>query len=250
MAKSFGFLRNRDMDNNVDTSPGSKMTASQWAGVVLVYLLIPLILFVCNGNVAWWQAWGFSVLIFLAGVGPRVGVEIRFPGLMVERMKFGKGRAVMAWDRVLAPLMAISISFPLVIVAGIDHRFGWTAAFPLWVHLLGLAMILFGYAISSWAMLENRYFSSEVYIQMDRGHKVCDTGPYRYVRHPSYAGNAIAMVGIVLALNSLWTIIPVVFALVVTVIRTTLEDRALYKELPGYPEYTHRVIYRLLPGIW
>jgi protein-S-isoprenylcysteine O-methyltransferase Ste14 len=239
------------MESNAETSPdGQKMTATQWAGVVLVYLLIPLILFVCNGSLTWWQGWGFSILIFLAGVGPRVGVEIRFPGLMTERMKFGKGRTVMGWDRVLAPLMAISISFPLVIVAGLDHRYGWTAAFPLWVNLLGLALILVGYAISSWAMLENRYFSSEVYIQMDRGHRVCDTGPYRYVRHPSYAGNAVAMIGIVLALNSLWTIISVVFALLVTLIRTALEDRALARALPGYQEYARQVLYRLVPGIW
>jgi protein-S-isoprenylcysteine O-methyltransferase Ste14 len=239
------------MEANPDTpSESKKMTATQWGGVILLYLFIPLILFVCNGSMAWWQGWGFSILIFLAGVGTRVGTEIRFPGLMAERLKWGKGRAVMDWDRVLAPLMAISISFPLIIVAGLDHRFGWTAAFPLWVNLLGLALILFGYAISSWAMLENRYFSSEVYIQMDRGHTVCDTGPYRFVRHPSYAGNAMAMIGIVLSLNSLWTIIPVVFALVVTLIRTTLEDGTLFKELPGYQEYTHRVIYRLVPGIW
>jgi len=239
------------MERNTDTpSESKKMTAIQWGGVVLVYSLVPFVLFVCNGSVAWWQAWGFSVLIFLAGVGTRVGVEIRFPGLMAERLKWGKGRAVLGWDRVLAPLMAVSVSFPLVIVAGLDHRFGWTAAFPLWVNSLGLFLILFGYAFSSWAMLENRYFSSLVYIQMDRGHAVCDTGPYRYVRHPGYAGSAVSVIGIVLALDSLWTIIPALFALLVTLIRTTLEDRALIETLPGYREYSHRVLYRLFPGIW
>jgi len=239
------------MERNTDTpSESKKMTAIQWSGVVLVYSLVPFILFVCNGSVAWWQAWGFSILIFLAGVGTRAGVEIRFPGLMAERFKWGKGRTVLGWDRVLAPLMAISISFPLIIVAGLDHRFGWTAAFPLWVNSLGLFLILFGYAFSSWAMLENRYFSSLVYIQMDRGHTVCDTGPYRYVRHPGYAGTFLSVIGIVLALDSLWTIIPALFALLVTLIRTTLEDRALLKALPGYEEYSHRVLSRLLPGIW
>ena len=232
------------------TSESKKMTATQWAGVVLLYLFIPFVLFACNGSVDWWQGWGFSILIFLAGVGTRGGVEIRFPGLMAERLKWGKGRAVKAWDRVLAPLMAISISFPLIIVAGLDHRYGWTVAFPLWVNLLGLAFILFGYAFSSWAMLENRYFSSMVYIQMDRGHTVCDTGPYRYVRHPGYAGSAVSVIGIVLALNSLWTIIPAILAFLVTLIRTTLEDRTLIKALPGYREYSHRVICRLFPGVW
>lgn len=36
----------------------------------------------------------------------------------------------------------------------------------------------------------------------------------------------------------------------VLVIRTTLEDRFLHEQLPGYPAYAARTRYRLLPGIW
>ncbi|MEZ4712965.1 MAG: isoprenylcysteine carboxylmethyltransferase family protein [Caldilineaceae bacterium] len=93
-------------------------------------------------------------------------------------------------------------------------------------------------------------FSSVVRIQTERGHVVCDSGPYRFVRHPGYAGNMLALFGIVLALNSLWTIIPAAVALVITVIRTVLEDQTLQEELPGYPEYARRVRYRLFPGIF
>jgi protein-S-isoprenylcysteine O-methyltransferase Ste14 len=89
-----------------------------------------------------------------------------------------------------------------------------------------------------------------VRIQADRGHAVCDSGPYRIVRHPGYAGNLLAMPGIVLALDSAWTLIPVAVALVVTVIRTVLEDRTLQNELPGYRQYANHVRYRLLPGIY
>ena len=89
-----------------------------------------------------------------------------------------------------------------------------------------------------------------VRIQTDRGHVVCDSGPYRIVRHPGYAGNLMAMPGIVLALDSAWTLVPAGLALVVAVIRTALEDQTLQKELPGYPEYTSRVRYRLFPGIY
>jgi len=56
--------------------------------------------------------------------------------------------------------------------------------------------------------------------------------------------------GIVLALGSVWTVIPVVVALVIAILRTALEDRTLQKELPGYREYAHRVRYRLFPGIY
>ena len=107
-----------------------------------------------------------------------------------------------------------------------------------------------GYAFATWALVENRFFSSMVRIQTERGHAVCDSGPYRIVRHPGYAGNLLAMPGIVLALDSVWTLIPAAVALVVTIIRTALEDRTLKDELPGYREYTSRVKYRLIPGFY
>lgn len=139
-----------------------------------------------------------------------------------------------AWDKVLAPLMALSVSFPLVIVAGLDHRFGWSPLFPGGLIALGFLLVALGYAFATWALMENRFFSSVVRIQVDRGHVVCDSGPYRYVRHPGYAGSALALPGIVLALGSTWTLIPAMVALIVAVIRTSLEDQTLLDELPGY----------------
>jgi protein-S-isoprenylcysteine O-methyltransferase Ste14 len=146
--------------------------------------------------------------------------------------------------------MALSVSFPLVIVAGLDHRYGWSPVFPLWLIVLGFLLILLGYAFATWALIENRFFSSVVRIQVDRGHVVCDSGPYRIVRHPGYAGNVLALPGIVLALSSMWTIIPAVAALIIAVIRTVLEDQTLQDELPGYRDYTQRVRYRLIPRIY
>jgi protein-S-isoprenylcysteine O-methyltransferase Ste14 len=157
---------------------------------------------------------------------------------------------VKPWDKVLAPLMALSLSFPLVIVAGLDHRYGWSPLFPTWLNIVGLLLVALGYAFATWAFAENRFFSSVVRIQTDRGHVVCDSGPYRIVRHPGYAGNLLALPGLVLALDSAWTLIPAGVALVVALLRTALEDRTLQEELPGYREYKSRVRYRLLPGVY
>jgi protein-S-isoprenylcysteine O-methyltransferase Ste14 len=99
-------------------------------------------------------------------------------------------------------------------------------------------------------LAENRFFFSVVRIRMDRGHMVCDSGPYRIVRHPGYAGNILPLPGIVLALGSVWAFIPAAVALIIAVIRTVLEDHTLQEELPGYREYSHRVRYRLIPGIY
>ena len=224
----------------------------QWIGLVVVYLSIPLVLLVCGGDFGWWQAWVYSLLIVAAGIGGRIWAERRHPGLLAERQNMEKVQSAKAWDKVLAPLMALSVGFPfpLVIVAGLDHRFVWSPVFPLWLIVLGFILISLGYAFAMWALAENRFFSSPVRIQTDRGHVVCDSGPYRIVRHPGYAGNILSLLGIVLALGSVWTLIPAMVALIITVIRTALEDRTLQEELPGYTEYARRVRYRLIPGIY
>jgi protein-S-isoprenylcysteine O-methyltransferase Ste14 len=170
--------------------------------------------------------------------------------LQADRMKFGRGQQVAPWDRVLAPLMAFSVVYPLVIVAALDHRHGWTTPLPTWVNVVGLLLCALGYGFGTWALVENRFFSSTVRIQTDRGHQVCDSGPYRFVRHPGYAGTVLAVVGIPLALDTLWAFVAAGFALIVSVIRTALEDRTLMKELVGYREYARRVRYRLFPGLW
>ena len=222
----------------------------QWIGIVAVYLSIPLTLVACGGDFDWWQFWVYALLIVGVGIGSRIWGEWRHPGLTVERQDIEKMKGAKAWDKLLAPLMALSVGFPPVIVAGLDHRNGWSSPFPLWLGLLGFILILIGYAFAGWAFVENRFFSSVVRIQTDRGHVVCNSGAYRILRHPGYAGNILALIGIVFALNSLWTLIPAAVALFITVIRTELEDRALQAELPGYLEYAQRVRYRLIPWIY
>ena len=222
----------------------------QWIRLILAYLLIPAILLVCGGDFGWWQAWLYSLLIVVAGIGGRMWSEQRHPGLLAERQNIENFRNAKAWDKVLAPLMAVSVGYPMVFVAGLDHRYNWSSEFPLWLIVIGFILISFGYSFATWALAENRYFSSVVRIQTDRGHKVCDSGPYRFVRHPGYAGSILALFGIVLALSSVWTLIPAAVASIIAVFRTVLEDRTLQDELPGYRNYARRVSYRLVPWIY
>jgi protein-S-isoprenylcysteine O-methyltransferase Ste14 len=226
------------------------LSPRQWIRLIFTYLLIPLILFASAGDFRWWQAWIFTLLIFAAGIGARLWAEKRHPGLMAERASSIDAQDVKPWDKVLAPLMAVSTTFPLVIVAGLDHRFGWSPVFPLWLNIVGFILIGAGYAFASWGLAENRFASGVVRIQKERGHVVCDTGPYRIVRHPGYAGNILALFGIALALSSVWTLIPAAVAVAITVTRTALEDRTLQEELPGYRVYARNVHYRLIPGIY
>jgi len=222
----------------------------QWIRLFVLYLLIPLILLICGGDLGWWQAWLYSLLIVVAGLGGHMWAEQRHPGLLAERQNIENFQNAKAWDKVLAPLMAVTVGYPMVFVAGLDHRYNWSSEFPLWLIVIGFILISFGYAFAGWALAENRFFSSVVRIQTDRGHVVCDSGPYQFMRHPGYAGNILALFGIVLALGSVWTLIPAAVASIIAVIRTALEDQTLLDELPGYRDYARRVRYRLIPWIY
>jgi protein-S-isoprenylcysteine O-methyltransferase Ste14 len=136
------------------------------------------------------------------------------------------------------------------LTAGLDARFGPSADFSLPIELAALVVILAGYALGSYALMENRFFSGMVRIQTDRGHRVVSSGPYTWVRHPGYAGALLTYLATPLLLDSVWAFLPVVLLLIVLVVRTRLEDQTLQAELPGYSEYARRVRYRLLPGIW
>ena len=234
----------------INKNPVIKLKPFQWFNIVILYLSIPTVLLICGWDLSWWQAWVFFVLIVTAGIVGRLWAEHKHPGILAERHRYLKAQDVKSWDKLLAPLMALSISFPLMITAGFDHRFFWSHPFPVWMNLLGFTIIAFGYTFATWALIENRFFSTLVRIQKDRGHEVCKSGPYRIVRHPGYAGNMLALPGLVLALGSVWTLIPVLIAIVIAVIRTELEDRTLQQELKGYEEYVQQVRYKWIPGIY
>jgi protein-S-isoprenylcysteine O-methyltransferase Ste14 len=244
------YSENHLLAKTVNEEAAQTVSLRQGIKLGVVYLLIPLILLICGGDIGWWQAWLYSMLILGAGIGGRMWAEQRHPGLTSDRQNIEIIQKAKAWDKVLAPLMAMSIGYPMVLVAGLDHRFNWSTEFPLWLIVIGFILISLGYAFAVWALVENRFFYSVVCIQTDRGHVVCDSGPYGFVRHPGYAGNILGLFGIVLALGSVWALIPATVAAIIAVIRTALEDQALQAELPGYRDYAQRVGYRLIPTIY
>jgi protein-S-isoprenylcysteine O-methyltransferase Ste14 len=104
--------------------------------------------------------------------------------------------------------------------------------------------------IVTWAEAVNKFFEPTVRIQTDRGQTVIDSAPYATVRHPGYVGGLLFAVGTALGLGSLWALIPAGIACLLLILRTQWEDQTLQAELPGYREYTERVRYKLIPGVW
>lgn len=229
---------------------GTKQLAVGLIGLLLYLFLVPALLFVAAGTVSWPMAWVYVILLLASTVGSRLIVFIRNPDTLRERARFTSSEGIKSWDRVLVMIVGLFGPMVMAIVAGLDHRWGWPATVPFGIQVLGALVVAGGYGLAVWAMVENAYFSSVARIQEDRAQKVVSSGPYRIVRHPSYAGALVAALALPFMLDAMWALIPAVMLGAVLVLRTALEDRMLSEELEGYQRYMERTRYRLVPGLW
>jgi protein-S-isoprenylcysteine O-methyltransferase Ste14 len=168
--------------------------------------------------------------------------------LLKERSKPGEGTKT--WDKAILGLSFL-VTISMYIIAGLDSgRFHWSPDFHWSICLLGIILTATGQLLFLIAQKQNRFFSSTVRIQTEREHVVCETGLYKTVRHPAYLGSIIQAAGFPLLFGSLWSIIPVSVLITLFVIRTALEDRTLRNELKGYPEYSDKTRYKIIPFVW
>jgi protein-S-isoprenylcysteine O-methyltransferase Ste14 len=215
-------------------------------GIVLLGTLMALF-FGSAGTFNWPEAWLFLILYIAAVTGMVVWLKRNAPDLLKERMS--KRKDAKTWDKIFLVTYSVLVMIMLV-VAGFDAvRYRWTHV-PLVVKTLGFLGFIPAYLLIFWTMMENRYLSEVVRIQEERGHEVCTTGPYRYVRHPMYVGVIIFFLCLPLALGSFWALPLSVLIILGFLIRTSLEDKTLQNELPGYQEYAEKVRYKLIPGLW
>lgn len=217
------------------------------AGVIYTALLAA-ILILLSGRADWTAAWLFVGVYAVLTAVSLLALYWRDPDLLVERSSMPADTK--AWDRALSVIVARVGPVTTWIVCGLEARWnqpGERISPVVWV---GLALILLGFALTQWAMLSNPFFSGVVRIQVERGHIVAEGGPYRWVRHPGYVGMILSLLAAPLILTSRWGWIPAGLTAVAVVVRTSLEDRALLEELPGYTDYAGRVRWKLLPGVW
>jgi len=218
------------------------------AQVVLSIALQGAILFVASGRLDWVMAWvfiGVSVAVLIVN---SILILPKHPDLVAERASLQ--RDAKRWDKVLGVFVAGVLPVVLLTVAGLDKRFAWSPQVPVALQVAVLVLLVLGYALVSWAMVANRFFSCLVRVQKERGHTVASGGPYRFVRHPSYMGMMTFWLAIPLVLGSLWALVATALIWVGFVVRTIFEDRTLMEELDGYRDYAQRVWYRLVPGLW
>jgi protein-S-isoprenylcysteine O-methyltransferase Ste14 len=198
-------------------------------------------------SLTWLEGWLYvGIYIFLIAVSMFIFLPKR-PEVVAERSKGSEGGK--PWDLLLTRLMAIP-SLGMLVVAGLDHRFGWKPDLGLAAQIVGAVLYTLGYLITLWAMYTNKFFSSIVRIQKERGHQSVTGGPYHFIRHPGYIGMVTSALGVVLLLNSSWAFISFALYGSLVVTRTALEDKTLQAELDGYKEFAAHTRYRLIPGIW
>jgi protein-S-isoprenylcysteine O-methyltransferase Ste14 len=233
-------------------APGPNKTHTRAAAralpAIAAYLLIlTAILLFASGRWDWAMGWAYMAMYGCLTLIGTLVVPLD-PGLVEERTHIKEG--VKGWDKSITAIGSLLYPLAILIVAGLDARFGWSPRFAVTVQIAALVIAAAGNLTSVWAMAVNRFYSRFVRIQKERGHTPISDGPYRYVRHPGYLGQMVFSLASGPALGSLWTLIPGgLFALLLAV-RAALEDKMLREELEGYEGYAQRVRYRLIPGIW
>ncbi|MEW5801253.1 MAG: isoprenylcysteine carboxylmethyltransferase family protein [bacterium] len=213
----------------------------------LAIIIILVLVFILAGRTNYWQGWVFGIVLILVFLVSAIIFKDK-SDLARERLHPGPGTKW--WDKIFWALY-IPLSFSIFIIAPLDAgRFGWSGRLPSVTYVISYLIFFLSILIGQWAKYVNKWFSSTVRIQKDRGQSVVQEGPYRYVRHPGYSSAIPMYLTMPLVLGSFWGLIPACITAILLIIRTYLEDITLRKELPGYSAYTGKVRYRLLPWVW
>jgi protein-S-isoprenylcysteine O-methyltransferase Ste14 len=223
-----------------------KVTLQLLASTVGAILFMGVILFVPAGTFDYWQAWVFIAVFIVGTMAPTVYLAVKYPEALRRRMTSGP------WSETRLVQKLIMVGIPLSVVAvgvisSLDHRFGWSTV-PTAAVVVGDVLVLAGLGLAELVVVQNNYAAATITVEAEQ--PVVSTGLYGVVRHPMYVGALIMMVGMPVALGSYWGLLTLIPVVLVFAARVTDEEKALRDQLDGYHEYTEKVHYRLVPGVW
>ena len=205
-----------------------------------------MLLFWPAGTFDYWQAWVFIAVFVVGTMVPTIYLAVKYPDAFRRRTRSGP----FAESRMVQKLVNVGIMLTVVaagVVSALDHRFGWSTV-PTAVVVVGNVLVLVGLAVAELVVIQNNYAAATITVEEEQ--PVVSTGLYGLVRHPMYVGALIMMVGMPLALGSYWGLLTLIPGVLIFVARITDEEKALRQDLEGYDEYTEKVHYRLVPGVW
>ena len=213
---------------------------------VIGLVVFGILIFVPAGSLAYWQGWAFIAVFSLSTNIIGVYLALNDPVLLERRKKVGPAAETRPAQKIIMTL-SFAAFVMLLVVSALDHRFGWSQV-PVWVSVLGNALVALGLMIDLRVFRENSYGGST--IERMEGQKVITTGPYALMRHPMYVGVLIMALGVPLALGSWWGLVFVVATIPLLMLRILDEEKMLRDQLEGYESYSRNVRYRLVPGLW
>ncbi len=217
------------------------------ASVMLVIQMV--IFFISAGHIDGPRPWIFFGASFIHySISTAVQYKLN-PELLVQRLK-RRRKGSKLWDEILMRASNLMVLIAVPAVAGLDIGRFQSPSLDVLFASVGFVLFIISTIFLNWAMAVNPHFEPTVRIQKDRGHKVITSGPYEIVRHPGYLAGILFTLSIPLIIGSVFTFIPSGIYSLLMMIRTSLEDKTLHKELDGYSEYAKRVRYRLFPEIW
>jgi protein-S-isoprenylcysteine O-methyltransferase Ste14 len=206
------------------------------------------LLFASAGTLHWPAAWVFLGTMAVLGLVSGLWLARIDPALLAERMNPMMQGAQPASDKIFMVVFGFA-ALSWFILIGLERRAN-VSDMPVALQTLGLLLLVLSTGFVLWVMRENSFAAPVIKIQTERGHRVIDSGPYAWVRHPMYSGTILFFAGMPLLLGSWWGLIMAPLFVVLFGFRARLEERALVAGLPGYADYLTRVPYRLIPGIW
>lgn len=205
--------------------------------------IIGAIFFFTAGTIRYWQAWLYMAVLFIPMTIYAVYLLKKQQTVLERRMNLREKESQQKWIIVLSSFIILVI----FLIPGFDKRFGWSNV-PDWFSVVANLLVLAGYLVFVLTVKTNEFASRNVAVE--KGQKVISNGLYAIIRHPMYLAMTIIFLFSPIALASFWAIIPAILFPFILAIRLLNEEKILLKELDGYVEYTNKVKYRLIPGLW
>ena len=210
---------------------------------IMGILMVGALVFLPAWDIKFANGWLFMGLLFIPMLIVGVVMLIKSPALLKKRLD---AKETQNAQKVVVAFSGI-IFIAGFVVAGLDHRFGWSRV-PLWAVISASVVLLVSYALYAEVMRENAYLSRT--IKVEENQQIVDTGLYGTVRHPMYAATVWLFLSIPVVLGSWWSLLCFLPYVGIIAVRIIGEEKLLDSELVGYAEYKKKVKYRLIPFIW
>ena len=224
----------------------NQVNIKAFAGILQLFVILGLTIFLPAWTLDYWQAWIVVAVFFACTLAVTVYLMKNDPKLLERRLSAGVGAEQEKSQNIIQAFASVAF-IALFVVSALDHRFGWSTV-PPYLVALGDILIVLGFYLVFLVFKENSFASGTIEVGVEQC--VIATGPYALVRHPMYVGALVMLVGVPLALGSLWGLVAIVPMTLVLIARLLDEEKFLTRNLAGYSDYQSKVRCRLVPLIW